>query len=282
MRKSLLNLYLQKVAEGDRSYVDRLCKQLSDRLIFAPVVSSPASASGARAKSTFSVLRITEGARSLVPIFTSEKRFKEWGEKRSHGGGSISLLGGDFCAALGADTWVTIDPGFEENLEIEPALVVKISESGLSEEPAAPQEDSIEIEIPQSQSKPPPSAAKGIVNNAMFSSQAKSDEFIMARDQMNAAKPQSASTSEEIPSVGSKFIRSAIFSSAQGAVGDFQAEKALEKAGLAAAPKSADAARSSLAGTTLSSAATTPQEKPADEAPEPKKKKSFLSFLKGN
>ena len=281
MRKSLLNLYMQKVAEGDRSYVDRLCKQLSDRLVFAPVVSSPASAPGAKAKSTFSVLRISEGSRSLVPIFTSEKRFKEWGEKKGHGGGSISLLGGDFCAALGAETWLSIDPGFDEKLEIEPAWVVKISESGLSEEHSEPQEDSIEIEIPEPQAAKAPATARSIVNNAMFASQPNNDEFIMARDQMNAAKP-AARDEESPPAVGSKLIRSAIFASAPAAVGDYQADKAIEKSGLSSAPKIGESKKATLAGSSLSSGDSTAAAMSESPAEAPKKKKSFLSFLKGS
>lgn len=300
MRKSLLNMYMQKVAEGDRSYVDRLCKQLSDRLIFAPVVSAPPAAAGAKSKSTFSVLRISEASRSLVPIFTSEKRFKEWGEKRGHGGGSISLLGGDFCAALGADTWVTIDPGFDESLELEPTLVVKISESGLNDEPAAPEEDSIEIEIPQSQlvrtppTAPAASAPKGIVKNAMFASQPSPDEYVSSRDKIDAAshgvapKPGGASPEDEsTPALGSKLIRSALFSGGAAPVGNYQADKALEKAGLSSTPLHGDQKRSSLAGATLSaadSAIPTKAEKKIEpeSEPEPKKKKSFLSFLKGS
>lgn len=299
MRKSLLTMYMQKVAEGDRSYVDRLCKQLSDRLVFAPVVSAPAAAPGSKSKSTFSVLRMNEASRSLVPIFTSEKRFKEWGEKRKHGGGSISLLGGDFCAALGTDTWVIIDPGFDDSLELEPSLVLKVSESGLSEEPIAAEEDSIEIEVPQSQvARPAPVAApppKGLVKNAMFSSQPSADEYVSSRDRIDAAshgmapKPAAEQEDESTPALGSKLIRSALFTAAGGGSGSYQADKAKEKAGLSSSPLHGDQKRSSLASATMSAADATGPSKPERQTEsepegqsEPKKKKSFLSFLKGN
>jgi hypothetical protein len=281
-------LYMQKVSEGDRSYVDRLCKQLSDRLVFAPVVSSPASAGGAK-KATFSVLRLSEADRLLVPIFTSEKRFKEWGQKREHGGGSISLLGGDFCAALGTDTWVSIDPGFDDGLELEPSLVIKISQSGLNDEPAT--EDSVEIEVPAPQAprpQPIPAPAKGIVNNAMFSAQPRTDEFISARDRVGTTSqvpPSKASVTEDTeqaPPGGSKLIRSAMFANSPGAVGDYQADKTLEKAGLASTQILPDLRKSRLAGASLSAGSSTaPAADENSDDDQPKKKKSFLNFLKG-
>lgn len=133
MRKSLLSLYMQKVASGDLSYLDRLCKQLADRLVFTPIVASSDS-SDASPKTTFSVLRINEASRSLVPLFTTERRFKEWNEKTKHQGGSISLLGGDFCAALGPNTWISLDRGFEDSIELDPVFVAKVSASSLHED----------------------------------------------------------------------------------------------------------------------------------------------------
>jgi hypothetical protein len=91
--------------------------------------------------------------------------------------------------------------------------------------------------------------------------------------------------------VGSKLIRSAIFSNAPEAAGDYQVQKALEKSGLTESPYS-DKKKSTLAGASLysgdaSSAVPTESEHAADAAADeedskaPKKKKSFLSFLKG-
>lgn len=125
MRKSLLNLYLQKVAEGDLEYIDRLCSQLADRLIYAPITTKIDAVSAA--KTTFSVVKLTEVHRDLVPVFTSEEGLKKWMQSIQHTGGSISLLGADFCAALGDKTWLQVDPGSSLSVELQPKLVCKIA-----------------------------------------------------------------------------------------------------------------------------------------------------------
>lgn len=291
MRKSLLNLYMQKVASGDLSYLDRLCKQLADRLVFTPVTSSNTTGESGRAKATFSVLRINEAHRSLVPLFTTERRFKEWSEREKHSGGSISLLGGDFCSALGAGAWVTLDPGFEDAIELDPVFVAKVAASGMSEEPA---EEEPEIEIEPGGPAEPPPVSQGLSKHAVFDSQPAPMEYVSTRDAMRGESSPQRSVAPSRPEVqpsedspqGSRLLRSAIFSG--GANGDpgFEEQQAKERAGFKRTSEpEVNAGPSRLAGGTFAAGTATPKG-PAVSAPEPadpsKKKKSFLSFLKGS
>lgn len=146
MRKSLLNLYLQKVSSGDLEYIDRLCSQLADRLIYAPIANS--SETPGSAKTTFAVVKLTEAHRSLVPVFTTEEGLKKWITSSSHSGSSISLLGADFCAALGNKSWLVVDPGSDLSVELQPSFVVKIASAESSAEKVTEPEVKVEAKQP--------------------------------------------------------------------------------------------------------------------------------------
>lgn len=156
-QKSLLNLYLQKVAEGDESYADRLCAQLCDRLLYVPVAPTEKKA-GSETKLTFNVVTIAEAHRSLVPIFTTEEAYKAWVGASQHKGASISLLGADFCAALSGDSWVQVDPGTERKVELPPLLVKKIASHGVADEAARQGERTTIKETPVAEPKSTPAA----------------------------------------------------------------------------------------------------------------------------
>lgn len=132
MSKSVINFYLEKVSQGDRSFMEALCVQLAERLVYVPVLDVTADASGV--STTVDVVQFREGERHIIPAFTSEKRFQEWKSKAAHQGGSISLLGADLCAALGSGSWVSIDPGNPASVELPPAVVEKIAKTGIDGE----------------------------------------------------------------------------------------------------------------------------------------------------
>jgi hypothetical protein len=130
MQKSLLEVYLGRVAAGDMTYLDRLCGQLTDRLCYLPVLQLDNDSAGARVE----VGKIHRGEFSFVPLFTTENRFKQWA-KDQKSAESLSLLGGDLCAALGADTGILIDPGSENTVELRPEVVSRIATEVLSTPP---------------------------------------------------------------------------------------------------------------------------------------------------
>jgi len=125
MKKSLLTLYIEKVAEGDVSFVDRLCAQLADRLIYVPI-KKEGSAPKSRQVS-FEVLKLNEGEKILVPVFTSEHFLTNWCQAQGLDAELISLLGADFCLALGDGSWLLIDPGAGATVELPPDDVRKIA-----------------------------------------------------------------------------------------------------------------------------------------------------------
>jgi len=131
MQKSLLSLYLRKVADGDRTVVVRLCGQLADRLIFVPTEEQ--GRAGATVK--VSVLNIEDERGVWVPVFTNERHFEEWaGAEGRSAEGVISLLGADFCAALTLDLGLLVDPGSDHPLYLLPGDVQQIAGAGGSTE----------------------------------------------------------------------------------------------------------------------------------------------------
>jgi len=139
--RTTLDLFLQKVAAGDEQYVERLCRQLADRLLIVPTskagtgtpsdlnyTSTNLSVNRAHNEEIVRVYRIKEAHRSVIPVFTAQKRYKTWCEKEGHKHESISLLGADLCLSLGGKAWIAIDPGHENAFELQPALVQRIAE----------------------------------------------------------------------------------------------------------------------------------------------------------
>lgn len=141
MSKSLFNLYLQKVSEGDQSFIDRLCERIADRLILIPCIEQQKAADGG---TKINVVKINEAHRSLIPIFSSAKLLKQWAQKTGHSEDFVSVLGADFCAALSEDSWLAVDPGSSTQVELQPYLVSKIAqfesnESRTESEPTKPE-----------------------------------------------------------------------------------------------------------------------------------------------
>lgn len=126
MQKSLLALYMQKVAEGDSSFLGRLCGQLADRLLVVPTQQQ--SKKGQAVK--VSIARIAHSNGATIPVFTSEKKFREWAGAHAHIGDSISLLGADLCGALDGATAVWIDPESQPSVRLPADAVGAIAGSG--------------------------------------------------------------------------------------------------------------------------------------------------------
>ena len=147
MTKSLLNLYMQKVSQGDESYVAKLITQLADRLVYVPITQRSSDADASALK--VNVVKLKEAHRSLVPVFTSEKLMADWCAKQGSGDESISLLSADLCQALGPDSWVWVNPGSESPVELQPFMVEKLRNVGaqaheLVEEESSTVEDQLD------------------------------------------------------------------------------------------------------------------------------------------
>lgn len=298
MRKSLLNLCLQKVAEGDETFFDRLCQQLADRLVFAPIVS--AGEAGSEGQLTFSIVRMQEGHRLVVPLFTSEELYKAWEKATAHKGGSISLLGADFCAAVDEQTWLRIDPGSTCCVELQPVLVKKVASVGV-EEPEVPQrleppasitelsEEAV-VESPAST----PSAAKQaqpqsskLLRQALFQNEDPSENFQSAKEIMQRAEPVVPPMTTEPSEAKTGHLASAAIFQEPAKVGEARPKIIRSKGTGETITAEVERPRSNTSTTmnrpVIRSSAL---QSPAAAAPQPEdargKKKSFLKFLKGS
>ncbi len=132
MNKSLLTLYLQRVKEGDNSYVDKLLAQLAERLLHVPTDSDPLESAG---NVTVKIIRTKEAHRAVVPVFTSSDLLKSWAEKNNLPSYSISLLGADLSMALSSDSWLVINPDSETAFELQPFMVERLMRMNENPEP---------------------------------------------------------------------------------------------------------------------------------------------------
>ncbi len=107
--------------------MEKLLARLSDRLIYIPASKkSSLSTGGSGTNISISVLCLKEAHRSLVPAFTSEKLLSKWCAEKGYSGESISLLGADLCAALRNNSWLVINPGSDNPVELQPFMVQKL------------------------------------------------------------------------------------------------------------------------------------------------------------
>ena len=127
--KSELALFLQKVADGDQGYLDKLLTRLSDRLLHVPLAASDATPYGASGSTVkLNVACKTEAHRRLIPVFTSEELLQDWCKVNGYSGQCISILGADLCATL-SGAWIMVNPASETAVELQPFLVEKIAQS---------------------------------------------------------------------------------------------------------------------------------------------------------
>lgn len=131
--KNMLNLYLSKLAQGDRSCVSKLTKRLADRLLFLPVLTKSSDRRSGGPTMTLNVYRHAKDDKEVIPVFTSEKIFKSWRLNVSVEIEQVPLLGADLCAALGHDNWISIDEGSEHAVVVDPDVVLKIASEPASD-----------------------------------------------------------------------------------------------------------------------------------------------------
>ena len=143
MSSTVINMLLKRIAGGDKAAIKTLCVHLADRLVFVPTIAS--TSDSATGSTTIEIVRIVEGAQSFVPVFTTDRTWKEWKKANGHEGDALNLLGADLCAALGNEACVAVDPGSKFSIRLSPDDVrlvadVEIDENTL-EDSAAEDDD---------------------------------------------------------------------------------------------------------------------------------------------
>lgn len=131
MQKSVLHLLLKKVSDGDLTAAPKLCSKMADRLVHIPTLEVKNEGS----KSTkISVIRVREGERALVPLFTTQQLLKNWLEINEIEGDGMSLLCADVCMALESANWIMIDAGTDYWVELEPRWVQTIAQTNMEDD----------------------------------------------------------------------------------------------------------------------------------------------------
>jgi hypothetical protein len=125
--KNLLHLYLSKVAAGDKSYLAKLVRRLADRLLYIPVLKKSSQASQAGSSMKVNVFRHQQSDQEVIPVFTSEKNMQKWSISVSATYDQISVLGADLCAALGENSYISIDEGSAHSLVFDPEVIIQIA-----------------------------------------------------------------------------------------------------------------------------------------------------------
>ncbi len=125
--KNLLNLYLAKVAAGDKSYLAKLVKRLADRLLFIPVLKKSGQASKGGSSMKVNVYRHQQSNQEVIPVFTSERNMQKWSISISATFDQISVLGADLCTALGESNYISIDEGSDHAVVFDPQVIIQIA-----------------------------------------------------------------------------------------------------------------------------------------------------------
>lgn len=131
MERNVLNLFLQKVSQGDASYLDRLCKRLADRLIYVPLIEE--NSGGSKTSTTLKVFHLEKNGCTVVPAFSSERKFQAWRKNQKDNFSCEALLGADLCLALGNSAGLLVDPSSDYEVLLEPESVVSIAETPVQE-----------------------------------------------------------------------------------------------------------------------------------------------------
>lgn len=127
MQRTPLYSYLEKVAAGDDTFRARLCQQLADRLIYVPIFERQPGEFAAPGQFKVRVVRIVQEDVEKVLLFTTEKLYKSWASTFSQKTSFISLLGGDFCAALQRGTSVAVDIGTAHAVTLDDEAVRQVA-----------------------------------------------------------------------------------------------------------------------------------------------------------
>ncbi|NDC36474.1 MAG: hypothetical protein EBZ48_00290 [Proteobacteria bacterium] len=123
MQRSPLYSFLEKVASGDDTYRLKLCQQLADRLIYVPILERASGEPSSPGQFKVRVVRTADSEGEQVLLFTTEKLYKGWATTFPEKTSFISLLGGDFCAALKSTTCVVVDSGTAHSVVLKPESV---------------------------------------------------------------------------------------------------------------------------------------------------------------
>lgn len=158
-RRSTITYYIDRLANGDASYKDKLCQRLADRLLYIPLQSHETSESS-RQEVTIKVHHImAPNGKEAVPVFSNRHLLEAWCGDQQIPSREISILGADLCKVLGQELWLVIDPCSEAELLLHPESVQRIAQFGdqamLAEFGNSPETQI--VEVPQ-ELKPPVNA----------------------------------------------------------------------------------------------------------------------------
>lgn len=109
---------------------------IADRLIFVPTLMQETEIfdDGAAGEATVKVIRLVDDSRHMILVFSSRTRFRTWCRRDAHSEfDQVLLFGADLAAALGPDTWILVDKGFDNSVALPPDLVCRIKELGVSQ-----------------------------------------------------------------------------------------------------------------------------------------------------
>ena len=118
MDNSILHLYLKRVADGDKSYLKRLCRKIADEMVYVPV-EKETERPGEKEVVCIEVPCIGKARqKNSIPVFTSRERLAAWSKTLGHAPRYISLLCGDLCLAMDDSSSVHINPESEYSVEL--------------------------------------------------------------------------------------------------------------------------------------------------------------------
>ncbi|MCB9030774.1 MAG: SseB family protein [Deltaproteobacteria bacterium] len=135
MNKEQLELYSEQYSSGAKNHIDKLYAQMATSLLIIPIVKHDPvnSRSGCLTvmhpvyEEIYDIFCINEMYKTIFPVFTTRKAFAEWKKKVGTKLDETVILGVDMCMIMRDKMWLLLDPGSENEKQIQPYIISQIA-----------------------------------------------------------------------------------------------------------------------------------------------------------
>ena len=142
--EKVVESFLEKIAAGQTEYLSDLLRHLADEILYTPAVCIE-NTGDPKGTNKIRVAMFSSEGRSIVPTFSSEEYFVDWSDGKHQ---CFSVSGADLALSLPGNTWLVLNPGYANDLELSPEQVSAIAASGVvSEHPGYTPQEPVEAEV---------------------------------------------------------------------------------------------------------------------------------------
>ncbi len=128
MARSLFNYYLDKASKGKKGFLEKLCRPLSERLIYVPFIEQKTLPLDSI---VFTVPLIKWASMPTYPIFSSRHEFQRWAVCEDADFKAFSILAADFFLSVKRGSAVIVNVGGQTATFLNPSYVQYMAQAAL-------------------------------------------------------------------------------------------------------------------------------------------------------